>query len=255
MSDKPLGRGLGELFPELVAQQEAPAHRQKNRGLTMDSRDIAELCEKQHGHVCRDIITMLEGLGLDQSRFGAVYKAGNGEDRRCFKLPYRETMILVSGYRVELRAKVVDRWMELERQAAAEAFNIPKDYASALRLAADQAEQIEAQRSRLAVVEPLAQVAEQIANSGNLRTVTDFGKIIGIGPRKIFDELEKKQIIFRSHGRWQPFVYFVNHGYFVMRESAYTDSDGQQHTAPQMYLTGKGEVWLTNKLQGGWKVV
>jgi Uncharacterized phage-encoded protein len=65
----------------------------------MVSREIAELTRKQHAHVCRDIQEMHGRLkGLNQSSFGSVYKAGNGEERRCFKLPYRETMILVSGY-------------------------------------------------------------------------------------------------------------------------------------------------------------
>lgn len=81
----------------------------------MDSREIAELTGKNHADVCRDIRGMLEKLGeIDQSRFASVYKAGNGEARTCYRLPYRETMILVSGYSVELRAKIIDRWQELE---------------------------------------------------------------------------------------------------------------------------------------------
>ena len=85
---------------------------------TMDSREIAELTGKRHADVIRDIESQLSRIG-DERNFASVYKARNGEDRKCYALPYRETMILVSGYSVELRARVIDRWLSLERKEAA----------------------------------------------------------------------------------------------------------------------------------------
>ncbi|KGR93887.1 Rha family transcriptional regulator [Burkholderia sp. ABCPW 111] len=89
---------------------------------TMSSREIAELTGKAHNHVCRDIVKMLEGLGEQESKFGFLYSAtvGNGATKkfREFRLPKRETLILVSGYNVQMRAKIVDRWQELEQQVA-----------------------------------------------------------------------------------------------------------------------------------------
>lgn len=85
----------------------------------MDSRDIAQDTGKQHAHVCRDIQVMLAELQIDQSKFGSVYKAGNGEMRRCYILPKRECLILATGYSVVLRAKIIDRWAELESGSAA----------------------------------------------------------------------------------------------------------------------------------------
>ncbi|WP_455475860.1 Rha family transcriptional regulator [Bartonella sp. B17] len=89
---------------------------------TMSSREIAELCDKQHAHVMRDIRKMLEEL--NQSKFGSVdfsgtYVDGKGEIRSCYHLPKRECLILVSGYSTTLRAKIVDRWQELEKQISA----------------------------------------------------------------------------------------------------------------------------------------
>ncbi|MNY47855.1 hypothetical protein D3C86_1831530 [compost metagenome] len=49
----------------------------------------------------------------------------------------------MSGYDPVMRAKIIDRWMELERQAAQPAMPaISKTFAEALRLAADQAAQV-----------------------------------------------------------------------------------------------------------------
>lgn len=84
--------------------------------LTMSSREIAELTGKRHDHVMRDIRTMLVELygegGLPN--FGASYINDQNKAQPCFNLPKRETLILVSGYNVQMRARIIDRWEELE---------------------------------------------------------------------------------------------------------------------------------------------
>lgn len=87
--------------------------------ITMSSMEIAERTGKKHAHVMRDIREMLEGLGEAPSKFGSSYLAGNGKMEPCFNLPKRECLILTSGYNVELRAAIIDRWQELEDATAA----------------------------------------------------------------------------------------------------------------------------------------
>ena len=82
----------------------------------MSSREISQLCSKEHRNVMADIRKMLESLDLTTAEFSAVYKADNGQEYECFNLPKRETLILVSGYDVVTRAKIIDRWTELENQ-------------------------------------------------------------------------------------------------------------------------------------------
>lgn len=79
--------------------------------LAVSSREIAELTGKRHDHVVRDIRSMLDNLGLGVPNFGDTYvNQQNGQSYQVFNLPKRETLILVSGYSVALRAKIVDRW-------------------------------------------------------------------------------------------------------------------------------------------------
>lgn len=83
----------------------------------MDSRDIAKLTGKRHDHVLRDIRDLQEKV-KDALIYGGIYLDRYGREKPIFKLPYRETMILLSGYSVELRAKVIDRWIALEKRLA-----------------------------------------------------------------------------------------------------------------------------------------
>ena len=81
---------------------------------------LAELTGKDHKHVLTDIRNMLAELGVMSAEFSADIKIpmprGGFRTEPCFKLPKRETLILVSGYSVALRAKIVDRWQSLENR-------------------------------------------------------------------------------------------------------------------------------------------
>jgi len=80
----------------------------------MSSREIAELTGKEHKDVMRDIRVTLTQLGQTSAQFCAHLPDAYGRAQPVFNLPYRETMILLTGYSVPMRAKVVDRWQELE---------------------------------------------------------------------------------------------------------------------------------------------
>lgn len=88
--------------------------------VTMSSREIAELCDKRHDNVMRDIRKMLIDLCGEEGllSFESSYINAQNKEQPCFNLPKRECLILVSGYSIELRARIIDRWQELENQVA-----------------------------------------------------------------------------------------------------------------------------------------
>ncbi|WP_216367246.1 Rha family transcriptional regulator, partial [Geobacillus sp. MR] len=98
----------------------------------MSTNEIADLSGKRHDHVMRDARKMLVELhGEDDlPKFGGVYRGANGEDRPCLHLPKRETLILVSGYNLKMRAAIIDRWQELEARPAADPIAMLSDPAA-----------------------------------------------------------------------------------------------------------------------------
>ena len=134
---------------------------------TMSSREVAELTGKEHKHVLADIRNMCESLKIDSAEFSAQYKDTTGRSLPCFNLPKRETLILVSGYSVELRAKIIDRWQELENNL------------------------VETPIQKVAVTfEALLKIATLAGFEGNQAVLSaDKGtqKLIGVSPLKLID--------------------------------------------------------------------
>ena len=92
-----------------------------DKKLAMDSRDIAKLTHKKHNIVMRDIREMLEKICTDlNTSFERTYLDKYGREQKCYYLPHRELLILLTGYSVELRTAVIDRWATLERHYQSE---------------------------------------------------------------------------------------------------------------------------------------
>lgn len=83
----------------------------------MSTKEIASLTGKQHKNVIRDANVMLEALQKDGSNLGHVeYQVVTDERNYTAEilLNKRLSHILVSGYSIPHRAKIVDRWLQLE---------------------------------------------------------------------------------------------------------------------------------------------
>jgi len=145
--------------------------------LTMTTVEIASLTGKRHDNVLRDADKMLKELHLeDLLKFEGVYLGGNGEERRCLKLPKRETMILVSGYSVELRARIIDRWMELEGATVR-----PMSPAEILIAQGQAMLVLETEQAALAAkqIEQDAKIAETERRLNQIETASDWFTCIG----------------------------------------------------------------------------
>lgn len=195
----------------------------------MDSRSIAELTGKNHADVCRDVRKMLDELGIDESKFASVYKGGNGEDRRCYVLPKRECLILASGYNVVLRAKIIDRWAELE------AGSIPRSLPEALRLAADLAEKLEA-------AQPAVEFVARYVDAENTKGMREVAKVLRIPPVTFSRWLEDEGILYRQGGVLIPASTHMDAGRFEVKTG-----EKHGHAFHQTRFTPEGISWIAAK--------
>lgn len=174
---------------------------QKSSAITMSSREIAELCQKEHRHVTRDIETMFEQLGINSEGYAHFWThPQNGQTYREFRLPQDLTLTLISGYSVKLRKRIIDRWQELENQ---QAVKLPQSFAEALRLAADLEE--EKQALLLENQQQSAQIESMESYFRSGMTAPQFAKgLNGVNSQQINEHLHQVRWLYKdASGDWR----------------------------------------------------
>jgi len=207
---------------------------------TMTSREIADLVEKRHDNVKRTIETLVErGLVHPQTEVGQESDAlGRSRDVSVYVVGKRDSYVIVAQLSPEFTARLVDRWQELEgRQATA----LPQTFAQALRLAAEQQEEIERQQLALEAAKPKLEYADALLNADGTALVRDAAKTLGVGPNKLHAALKVKGVILRNNA---PAAEYVSKGYF--KEAIHThetDTRGVQ-LSYSARVTGRGVEFL-----------
>ena len=157
------------------------------REVSMSSSEIADLTRKLHKNVIRDIREMLDELKKDGSDVSHVREELDSRGYTSnLHLDRELTELLLTGYSVPLRLKVIRRLNELEAQSR-KSVALPS-YAEALRLYADQIEQTEVlrvenhqQAEKIASLESIFQVGmtpTQFCKGLNGVNVMQVGKFL-----------------------------------------------------------------------------
>ncbi|UJW25276.1 MULTISPECIES: Rha family transcriptional regulator [Pseudomonas] len=219
----------------------------------MSTREIAQLTGKSHDNVLRDA-RRLVAEGVLKSEETPYTHPQNGQSYPEFLLSQRDTLVLVSGYNAQLRARIIDRWQELESRILGQV-QIPQTFAEALRLAADQAEQnlqlqqvIQKQAPKVAAIQRLAAACGAIC-------ITDAAKQLQVAPSKLFDWLEQNRWIFRRKGsrRWIAYQPRITSGLMKHKVTALKPDPetGIERAAFDPLVTPKGLARLAELKAGG----
>lgn len=199
-----------------------------NQPLTMSTREIAKLLDKQHSHIKISAERLSEKgtIALRGSKFehnGNIYEEYLLEKRDCF--------ILVAQNSPEFTAAIVDRWQELEKINEQK---LPQTKREWIEFALEQEKKLELAAPKVAFV-------DNLVDRTNLLTATQIGqkhKLSAIKLNKILVELNvyngnvKRSKVFKQ--------WFIDKGYGEMKKT--------ELGYDQPLFTNAGEIWINEQL-------
>jgi len=247
----------------------------KRQNERMGSREIAEMTGKSHAHLLRDIRKMEESwIKINQTNFVLVdYIDGKGEKRPEYLLTKKESLYIATKFNDIARARLINRWEELEQQVQNNQFQIPTTLSGALLLASQQAEQIEQQQlllqqtnkqlsevstkvneqaNQLKEQAPKVVFADAIMESGDSCLVGHLATLITqagfeIGQNRLFKLLRDLGYLGCVGEKYnKPLQKYVQAGIFELKYTEFTDNNGKKKMTTVTKVTPVGQEFFIN---------
>jgi phage antirepressor YoqD-like protein len=209
---------------------------------TMSSREIAELTEKEHKHVLRDVRVMLDQL--EYKGPGLVHFWTDPQSKRDYHeylLPEDLTLTLVSGYSVQMRHRIVKRWQELEARNTPVALPDFADPVAAARAWADATESKIKAETALALAAPKVEMVDRYMDATGTQTFRQVAKLLGAKEPAFRAFLAARRILYQIGGTWTPYAEHLDAGRFVVK----TGSADNGHAFSAARFTPKGVAWVS----------
>lgn len=210
---------------------------------SMTSREIADLVELRHDNVKRSIEKLFDDHIISYPHFEYGIKAANGVAEKHYVICKRDTYVIVAQLSPAFTARLVDRWQELE-SSVVKSFVIPTTLSGALRLAAEQAETIEAQSLQIAAAKPAVEFVEKYVDATGSKGFRQVCKLLKVKENMFREFLRIKGIMYCLGGEWTPHAQHLDAGRFEVKAGK---SDINDHAFNSARFTPKGVAWVAGE--------
>lgn len=236
-----------------------------NRGTPVtDSVKVARVFEKQHKNVMKSIRNILgsaQNLANQKWFAETTYTDAQGKRQPMF-LMNRDgfsllTMSLTGEKAMAFKVAFIEQFNRMEqaiKELAPVTPAIPQTFAQALRLAAEQAETIEAQQKQLEAQAPKVAFATAIINSPSSCGIDELAKLlkqngVDMGEIRLFQWLRDNDYLCSvGTARNQPTQKALDMGLFELKPQTWTNPKTDEvMTTTRTMVTGKGKEYFINK--------
>lgn len=217
------------------------------------SLQVSETFSKEHRNVLRDVKNLTaQNSAVKKYFFEDTYINSRGQEYPIIYMNRDGFTLLAMGFTgkqaLAFKLKYIDAFNQMEQQIEQTGgYQVPTNMAEALRLAADQAEQIE-------VLKPKALFADAVATSHTAILVGDLAKVlrgngVDIGANRLFEWMREKGYLIsgKRADRNMPTQKSMELGLFKVKETVINHSDGHTSISKTPKVTGKGQTYFINK--------
>ena len=193
------------------------------------------------------------------------YKDAKGEDRNMYELNKKACLLLSSGYDVNLRAKIIDRWEELEIKARANMISLPdftdpaeaamawaKEYKEKKVLAIEN-KRLEDENVMLAAenqeLKHDKNYLDLIMRSKALLTISQIAQDYGMSGKALNKKLADMGIQYSINGQWILYAKYKDCGDVSSRSIDITRADGRPDVVLHTEWTQAGRKFLYEELK------
>ena len=216
----------------------------KDQQAVTSSLQVAETFNKNHKHVLEAIDNLKEGVAENWTDLFYEDTYTHPQNKQQYRIIYMNRdgfTLLAMGFTgkkaLKFKMQYIDAFNRMENEVKNGGFKVPSTMAEALRLAADQQEQIEAMK-------PKVNYFDQIMASKSLMITTTIAKDYGMSAKAFNDLLKKLKIQYKLGGIWYLYSEYQDNGWV---SSSTRMIDGKPRTLTKW--TQKGRVGLYNLLK------
>lgn len=227
----------------------------------LDSRQIAEMVEKRHANLIRDIDKYVSDISTNSKLSSldffipSTYTDKKGEVRKCYLLTKQGCEFVankLTGKKGnQFTAQYVGLFNRMQKtiknspQAILEQLHkdwgIPTTLGGALQLAANQQVEIEKMKPKVDYYD------SQMRNPG-LMTTTEIAKDYGWSAKTLNIELHKRRVIFKQGKHWVPYQKYAGKGYTQYEAFGYQHTNGQSGVHNNLKWTQRGKKFIYDLL-------
>lgn len=235
--------------------------------LTIGSREVAEMVDKQHKNLLSDIRNYVDylknaELKIEPGEFfiESQYKDVNNQDRPCYQVTKKGCEFIahkLTGQKGAIfTATYINKFHEMEQQLIyRDSFMIDDPIERAKAWIVEQEEKKilqltnQTQKQIIGELKPKADYTDRILQNKGLVTITQISKDYGMTGNAMNELLHSLGVQYKQSGQWLLYLKHHDKGYTHSQTINITRNDGRPDVKMNTKWTQKGRLFIYNLLK------